>query len=85
MWFTYKDRAYLKMCVSDFGDMRSTRSPGAQSSCFPIESSLNSASPSDSPRSPDYKPNQLGTLDHDGNADSNRSGGKRFLGKIANL
>ncbi len=31
--------------------------------------------------SPDYLPN-LGSLDHDGNADSNRSGGKKFLGHI---
>ncbi len=29
--------------------------------------------------SPDYLPNLLGTLDRDGNADSNRSGGKKFL------
>ncbi len=32
--------------------------------------------------SPDYLPNLLGTLDRDGNADSNRSGGKMFLGHI---
>ncbi len=32
--------------------------------------------------SPDYLPNLLGTLDLDGNADSNRSGGKKFLGHI---
>ncbi len=32
--------------------------------------------------SPDYLPNLLGTLDRDGNADSNRSGGKKFLGHI---
>ncbi len=32
--------------------------------------------------SPDYLPNLLSTLDHDGNADSNRSGGKKFLGQI---
>ncbi len=31
--------------------------------------------------SPDYLPNLLGTLDRDGNADSNRSGGKKCLGK----
>ncbi len=32
--------------------------------------------------SPDYLPNLLGSLDRDGNADSNRSGGKkRFLRK----
>ncbi len=31
--------------------------------------------------SPDYLPNLLGTLDRDGNADSNRSGGE-FLGHI---
>ncbi len=30
--------------------------------------------------SPDYLPNFLGTLDRDGNADSNRSGEKKFLG-----
>ncbi len=33
--------------------------------------------------SPDYLPNLLGTLNRDGNADSNRSGGKMFLGQIA--
>ncbi len=33
-------------------------------------------------KSPDYLPNLLGSLDHDGNADSNRSGGKKFLGHI---
>ncbi len=32
------------------------------------------------PTSPDYLPNLLGTLDHDGNADSNRSGGKKVPG-----
>ncbi len=32
--------------------------------------------------SPDYLPNLLGSLDRDGNADSNRSGGKKFLGHI---
>ncbi len=32
--------------------------------------------------SPDYLPNLLGTLDHDGNADSNRSRGEKFLGHI---
>ncbi len=35
------------------------------------------------PTSPDYLPNLLGTLDRDGNADINRSGGKKkFLGQI---
>ncbi len=29
-------------------------------------------------KSPNYLPNLLGSLDHDGNADSNRSGGKKF-------
>ncbi len=32
--------------------------------------------------SPDYLPNLLGSLDRDGNADSNRSVGKKFLGLI---
>ncbi len=32
--------------------------------------------------SPDYLPNLLGTLDRDGIADSNRTGGKKFLGRI---
>ncbi len=32
--------------------------------------------------SPDYLPNLLGTLDRDGNADSSRSGGKKFLRHI---
>ncbi len=32
--------------------------------------------------SPDHLPNLLGTLDRDGNADSNRSRGKKFLGHI---
>ncbi len=30
----YKDSAYLKMCFADFGDVRSTRSPGTQCSCI---------------------------------------------------
>ncbi len=30
----------------------------------------------------DYLPNFLGSLDHEGNVDSNRSGGKKFLGHI---
>ncbi len=34
------------------------------------------------PTSPDYLPNPLVTLDRNGNADSNRSGGKTFLGQI---
>ncbi len=34
------------------------------------------------PTSPDYLPNLLGTLDRDGNADSNMSGGKKFLGQM---
>ncbi len=34
------------------------------------------------PMSPDYLPNLHGTLDRDGNADSNRSAGKMFLGQI---
>ncbi len=33
-------------------------------------------------KSPDYLPILLGSLDHDGNAESNRSGGKKFLGHI---
>ncbi len=32
------------------------------------------------PTSPDYLPNLLGTLDRDGNADSNRSAGKKSSG-----
>ncbi len=32
--------------------------------------------------SPDYLPNLLGSLDRDGNTESNRSGGKKFLGHI---
>ncbi len=32
------------------------------------------------PRSPDYLPNLRGTLDRDGNAGSNRSGGKKVPG-----
>ncbi len=35
-----------------------------------------------SPTSPDYLPNFHGTLGHDGNADTNRFGGKKFLGQI---
>ncbi len=35
-----------------------------------------------SPTSPDCLPNLHSTLDHDGNADNNRSGGKNFLGQI---
>ncbi len=31
-------------------------------------------------KSPDYLPNLLGSLDHDENADSNRSGGKKVPG-----
>ncbi len=34
------------------------------------------------PTSPDYLPNLLGTLDRNGNSESNRSGGKKFLGQI---
>ncbi len=34
------------------------------------------------PTSPGNLPYLLGTLDRDGNADSNRSGGKKFLGQI---
>ncbi len=34
------------------------------------------------PMSPDYLPILLCTLDHDENADLNRSGGKKFLGRI---